>query len=147
MKKIVACLPFSILKQPNEGIWKDRIDRVLLISVVALIIFRFLITEVPGFPGLVLARKKASSGFSDTYFYLLSQGDSVKTGDILAQVGNSGNTDFPHLHIHIQNSETYDIESTTTYPIRFREFKQNRYGYWTNQRKQFILSNDIIKPK
>ena len=76
---------------------------------------------------------------------LVKKGESVKIGDLLAQVGNSGNTDFPHLHIHIQNSETYDIGTTSTYPIRFREFKRNRYGYWTHQRDQFLLSNDIIK--
>src|SRR5690554_363962 len=74
-------------------------------------------------------------------------GDTVEIGEKLAQVGNSGNTDFPHLHVHIQNSETYDIDTTTTYPIRFREFRRMRYGFWTNQNNQFLLSNDIIKPK
>jgi murein DD-endopeptidase MepM/ murein hydrolase activator NlpD len=28
-------------------------------------------------------------------------GDKVVTGQVLAQVGNSGNTDAPHLHFHI----------------------------------------------
>lgn len=74
-------------------------------------------------------------------------GDTVEIGEKLAQVGNSGNTDFPHLHVHIQNSETYDIDTTTTYPIRFREFRRMRYGFWTNQKNQFLLSNDIIKPR
>jgi len=95
--------------------------------------------------------------FQDTLFVALAhlkqksikvkQGDMVQTGDILAQVGNSGNTDFPHLHIHVQNSEVYDIETTKSYPFRFRQFKRMRYIFWQNETNQFLLSNDIVKPK
>lgn len=95
--------------------------------------------------------------FQDTLFVALAhlkqnsikvkQGDIVQTGDILAQVGNSGNTDFPHLHIHVQNSAVYDIETTKSYPFRFREFKRMRYIFWKNETNQFLLSNDIVKPK
>uniref|UniRef100_A0A7C2JYL5 M23ase beta-sheet core domain-containing protein n=1 Tax=Schlesneria paludicola TaxID=360056 RepID=A0A7C2JYL5_9PLAN len=31
-------------------------------------------------------------------------GDSVRTGDVLAKIGNSGNTSEPHLHIHLQDT-------------------------------------------
>lgn len=95
--------------------------------------------------------------FQDTLFVALAhlkqksikvkQGDMVQTGDILAQVGNSGNTDFPHLHIHVQDSEVYDIETTKSYPFRFRQFKRMRYIFWQNETNQFLLSNDIVKPK
>ena len=95
--------------------------------------------------------------FQDTLFLALAHlkqnsiqvkpGDEVRTGDVLAQVGNSGNTDFPHLHIHVQNSAAYDIESTTSYPFRFRKFKRMRYVFWKNETDQFLLSNDIIKPE
>lgn len=95
--------------------------------------------------------------FQDTLFVALAHlkqksirvkpGDRVQTGDILAQVGNSGNTDFPHLHIHVQNSEVYDIETTKSFPFRFRQFKRMRYIFWQNETNQFLLSNDIIKPK
>jgi hypothetical protein len=33
---------------------------------------------------------------------LLQPGDRVEMGDPLGQVGNSGNTDEPHLHVHVQ---------------------------------------------
>lgn len=95
--------------------------------------------------------------FQDTLFVALAHlkqksirvkpGDLVQTGDLLAQVGNSGNTDFPHLHIHVQNSEVYDIETTKSFPFRFRQFKRMRYIFWQNETNQFLLSNDIIKPK
>lgn len=95
--------------------------------------------------------------FQDTLFVALAhlkqysikvkKGDKVNTGDILAQVGNSGNTDFPHLHIHIQDSEVYDIDNTKSYPFRFKKFKRMRYIFWKKESNQFLLSNDIIKPE
>ena len=34
----------------------------------------------------------------------VNEGDVVKEGDILGKVGNSGNTQGPHIHFHIQNT-------------------------------------------
>lgn len=94
--------------------------------------------------------------FQDTLFVVLAHlkqksiqvklGDRVHPGDILAQVGNSGNTDFPHLHIHVQNSAIYDFETTKSYPFRLRQYKRMRYVFWKNETNQFLLSNDIVKP-
>lgn len=75
----------------------------------------------------------------------VNTGDIVTTGDILAEVGNSGNTDFPHLHIHIQNTPVYDIDESRSYPVRFRNFKRMRYLFWTTETDEFLLSNDIVK--
>ena len=36
-------------------------------------------------------------------------GESVRSRDTLGQCGNSGNSDFPHIHMHVQN--TADIAS------------------------------------
>lgn len=93
--------------------------------------------------------------FQDTLFVALAHlkqysiqvkpGDRVQTGDVLAQVGNSGNSDFPHLHIHIQDGPVYDLETTKTYPIRFRDFKRMRYLFWQHRTDQFLLNNDIVK--
>jgi len=34
-------------------------------------------------------------------------GDKVKAGDVLAQVGLSGNTEYPHLHFKVKQNSTY----------------------------------------
>ena len=38
----------------------------------------------------------------------LRAGDAVRTGQVLAEVGNSGGTDEPHLHVHVQRPGTVD---------------------------------------
>lgn len=40
---------------------------------------------------------------------LVSRGQRVVRGELLGKCGNSGNTNFPHLHMHVQNSETLNI--------------------------------------
>ena len=35
-------------------------------------------------------------------------GDRVRSGDLLAEVGNSGNSDEPHLHMHAQEPGTFN---------------------------------------
>ncbi len=46
-------------------------------------------------------------------------GDRVRRGQRIGQVGDSGNSDEPHLHIQVQNEPGFDVErrSIETYPI------------------------------
>ena len=48
-------------------------------------------------------------------------GEHVRRGQVLGQVGDSGNSGEPHLHIQVQNTPTFDIENPEirTYPILF----------------------------
>ena len=48
-------------------------------------------------------------------------GDLVGRRQVIGQVGDSGNSDEPHLHIQVQNQATFDVEShdTRTYPMLF----------------------------
>ena len=48
-------------------------------------------------------------------------GDVVRRGQVIGQVGDSGNSDAPHLHIQVQNRPTFDVENRDirTYPILF----------------------------
>lgn len=72
-------------------------------------------------------------------------GDSVVKGQIIGKAGMSGNTDFCHLHIHIQDGPLYDINSSKTYPIRFDNFRRKRFGFWCRLSDSFLLSNDIVQ--
>ena len=48
-------------------------------------------------------------------------GDEVHRGQLIGQVGDSGNSGEPHLHIQVQNMPTFDVEDRRirTFPIRF----------------------------
>jgi len=45
-------------------------------------------------------------------------GDPVEPGDLIGEVGNSGNTSEPHLHIQIQDAPTFE-EASRTWPLSF----------------------------
>lgn len=50
-------------------------------------------------------------------------GDTVKTGQVVGHVGNSGNTSEPHLHIHLQDTpEPYFGEGI---PLCFHHYRLN----------------------
>ena len=50
-------------------------------------------------------------------------GDRVVSGQDIGLVGDSGNSDEPHLHIQVQSSPTFKIsdDDLETFPIRFRD--------------------------
>jgi len=62
----------------------------------------------------------------------VSVGDRVETGDLIASVGNSGNSDEPHLHVQAQNKATFDVlrppEGLTNYPLVFAHLEVRRHG-------------------
>jgi hypothetical protein len=47
--------------------------------------------------------------------------DQVRRGQVIGQVGDSGNSDEPDLHIQVQNKPTFDVEDRDLriYPILF----------------------------
>lgn len=61
---------------------------------------------------------------------LVLPGNRVRDGQALARVGNSGNSDEPHLHIQVQDSPTTDIHhaGVRTVPIVFRDVELIRGG-------------------
>ncbi len=61
--------------------------------------------------------------------FLVKNGDSVQQGQQLANVGNSGNTSEPHLHMHVVKGEDflYDGEGI---PMKFNN--------------RFLVRNDIV---
>lgn len=77
---------------------------------------------------------------------MVKPGDGVTAGQKLAEVGNSGDTVYPHLHLHVQGRVGSDTTEPKSYPFRFRKFKRMRYVFWTTETDQFLLTNDIIRP-
>ncbi len=62
----------------------------------------------------------------------VKQGDIVTTNTLLGQVGNTGNTSEPHLHIHVEKGgETITILNGTAVPFTIN--------------KQYLVRGDIIK--
>ncbi len=50
-------------------------------------------------------------------------GEQVRAGQVIGQVGDSGNSGEPHLHLQVQNRPIFDLEDRglRTYPILFRD--------------------------
>ena len=45
-------------------------------------------------------------------------GQSIKAGDLLGELGNSGNTDAPHLHFHVMDGPDPLASDGLPYPVR-----------------------------
>jgi hypothetical protein len=72
-------------------------------------------------------------------------GDSVQTGQLLAIAGNSGNTSFPHLHMHIQNLPVLNDTLAQGLPFRFKKMERKRYFGWQSVENDFLIRNDKFK--
>ena len=88
---------------------------------------------------------------NDKYFYVghlrkgkipVKAGQTVQKGTILGFIGNSGNTYFPHLHIHVQNMPTADQEGRITYPFRFKNMHRKRLIFWQEVNNAALIRND-----
>ena len=60
----------------------------------------------------------------------MSAGQSVRRGDIIGLVGNSGNSDEPHLHVQAQDKAIFDVNKPPpgliTYPLLFDDVQVMR---------------------
>jgi hypothetical protein len=61
---------------------------------------------------------------------LVKEGDVVKKGQVLALLGNSGNSDCPHLHFHVVDSKQLAGEGQ---PFVLKEYRY--HGTWTPGQK------------
>tara|TARA_R110001599_G_scaffold353881_1_gene602025 strand:- start:4626 stop:5927 length:1302 start_codon:yes stop_codon:yes gene_type:complete len=50
----------------------------------------------------------------------VAEGDNVRQGEVIGELGNSGNTSAPHLHIHYSNNPS--ALAADGIPYRYREF-------------------------
>ena len=101
---------------------------------------------------LLLTRRKASDGFGvfggnhimirSADFYVLlchlkhgtavvERGDTVHTGQQIAEVGNSGASIQPHLHVQVMSDDQYFPLFANLLPFRFETGKLKRNGGWS----------------
>ncbi len=70
---------------------------------------------------------------------LVKEGDKVGAGDLIGQCGNSGHSNLPHLHYHLQNTSRWlDGEGL---PAQFRNYYAN--GKFVER----DLSNEVSQPR
>ena len=75
----------------------------------------------------------------------VKKGDTIQKGDLIGQVGNSGNTTLPHLHMHIQDLPVIEYEHSTGFPFRFKLMKRKRLLIWRTLTNEFLIRNDLFK--
>ena len=57
----------------------------------------------------------------------MSKGDRVRLGQQIAAIGDSGNSLWPHLHFHVQDSPDLNDQARTV-PVVFRDVVLTRNG-------------------
>jgi len=67
----------------------------------------------------------------------VEEGQLVKAGDIIGQIGNSGNTIQPHLHFQLMNEN--DPSKSIPIPFSLKSYKIKQEGYWKD------MTNDLPK--
>jgi hypothetical protein len=74
----------------------------------------------------------------------VEKGDLVNAGDLIGKAGNSGNSSWPHLHIHIQDKPFISNNATQGYPFRFTNIERKRWMGWERLSNAFIIRNDLF---
>ena len=83
----------------------------------------------------VILKMKGSDVFSlfahgRTGSIRVREGEAVRVGQHLADVGHSGNSTAPHLHFHLMDGP--DILTARGLPCSFREYEALRDETWSN---------------
>lgn len=73
-------------------------------------------------------------------------GDEVRTGQPVADCGNSGNSTQPHLHMQVMDSP--DLSIAQGVPITFRRFREWHRGVATSHIREFGLPGEgsVVEP-
>jgi len=72
-------------------------------------------------------------------------GDMIKAGEFVGNIGNSGNTSWPHLHMHIQDLPSLDYQNATGYPFRFNKMERKRWLTWRTINNGSLTRNDYFR--
>ena len=69
----------------------------------------------------------------------VKEGEFVTSGTLIGRVGNSGNSEAPHLHLHVQNTSGVGV------PFRFRSMQRKRWLFWTDVTNGYLIRNDWFR--
>lgn len=75
----------------------------------------------------------------------VSAGDVVRCGQVIGLAGASGNTDFPHLHVHVQDTADYQLQTSRSIPFRFRDVALQRHLWWRDEASIDLIANDWVQ--
>lgn len=70
-------------------------------------------------------------------------GQTVKTGQLLGEVGNSGNSLVPHLHFQV--SDGPDLFTAQPVPFRVNQFDRLMKSLWKPTKEDIIHAGDILR--
>jgi hypothetical protein len=71
-------------------------------------------------------------------------GDSVAAGQPIGEVGNSGYTLAPHLHLQLMD-QIEDLGRAQAPPFRIREYERQQGAGWEPMRKAALVKGDLIR--
>ena len=77
---------------------------------------------------------------------VVSPGERVRVGDAIGAAGNSGNSDFPHLHIHVQDRPRIE-RGAAAFPWVLGGVERQRMLIRLTPERTHVLRNDILHAK
>ena len=69
-------------------------------------------------------------------------GEAVRQGQVIGKVGNTSNSDFPHLHFHLMDSE--DFLTANGLPVRFSNLPDGQPPGWDFKDGNTLIYSDYI---
>ena len=70
-------------------------------------------------------------------------GRQVATGELLGEVGHTGNSTAPHLHFQLMTSA--DPTDAVGLPCGFRRYERRKDGTWVLERDAVPSGDDVIR--
>jgi len=69
-------------------------------------------------------------------------GDSVKQGQVIGRVGNTSNSDFPHLHFHLMDS--MDFQTANGLPVMFKNLLPGQAPIYDFNETNSLIYSDYL---
>jgi murein DD-endopeptidase MepM/ murein hydrolase activator NlpD len=69
-------------------------------------------------------------------------GDAVKQGQVIGKVGNTSNSDFPHLHFQLMDSP--DFQTANGLPVLFKDVPLGQAPFCDHKESNSLLYSDYL---